>query len=330
MLDVRRLRVLKEVAEQGSFSAAADSLSYTQSAVSQQIAALEREAGTPLVERNARGVRLTESGRALVAHSEVILERLSAAEAELEAIAGLRGGRLRLASFATAGATLVPLAIARFSAAHPGVELSLVEAEPEDALPRVKSGELDIGLAFNYPTQAGSLYGALTDDLESVYLLDDPMSVALAPDHPFAARKSIRLSELSAERWIQCGAADSCGIVQWTACQRAGFTPHVLFETNDYNVAQGLVASGVAIALVPELALSNLREDIVIRPLAGRERPVRHIVAVVREGPHRSAASTAMLDILRRVASEYTRPGAAALTPAGRPADPRVAAARAG
>src|SRR5919197_2895512 len=118
MLDVRRLRVLREVAAQGSFSAAAEALSYTQSAVSQQIAALEREAGTTLVERGARGIRLTDAGLALVEHADGILARLAAAESELEAIAGLRGGRLRLASFATAGAALVPLAIAHFSRRH--------------------------------------------------------------------------------------------------------------------------------------------------------------------------------------------------------------------
>src|SRR5919108_4564114 len=148
MLDVRRMRVLREVARRGSFSAAADALAYTQSAVSQQIAALEREAGTRLVERGARGVRLTDAGRALVEHADGILARLTAAEEELEAIAGLRGGRVRLASFPTAGATLVPLAIAEFSQRHPGVELSLVEAEPEDAIPQLKSGQLDVALTF--------------------------------------------------------------------------------------------------------------------------------------------------------------------------------------
>src|SRR5918992_1839096 len=125
MLDVKRLRVLKEVAAQGSFSAAAESLAYTQSAVSQQIAALEREAGTMLVERGARGIRLTEAGEALVRHADAIFARLAEAEAELDAIAGLRGGRLRLASFETAGATLVPLAVASFRASHPAVELTL-------------------------------------------------------------------------------------------------------------------------------------------------------------------------------------------------------------
>src|SRR4051794_1772422 len=125
MLDVKRMRILKEVADKGSFSAAAESLSYTQSAVSQQIAALEKEAGAQLVRRGARGISLTEAGEALVKHADAILTRLADAEAELEAIRGLRGGRLRLATFATAGATLVPLAVATFRQRHPDVELAV-------------------------------------------------------------------------------------------------------------------------------------------------------------------------------------------------------------
>src|ERR687884_1388405 len=143
MLDVRRMRVLREVAVRGSFSAAAEALSFTQSAISQQIAALEREAGCTLVQRNARGIRLTEAGEALVRHADAILARLSEAEAELEAIAGLRGGRLRMAAFESAGATLMPLAIARFRRRHPAVELSLSLGETEDTEPQLKSGELD-------------------------------------------------------------------------------------------------------------------------------------------------------------------------------------------
>src|ERR687886_1841272 len=129
MLDVRRMRVLREVAAQSSFSAAAQKLGYTQSAVSQQVAALERETGSVLIERNPRGIRLTDAGEALVRHADKILARLAEAEAELEAIAGPRGGRLRLASFPTAGATLVPRAIAEFANRHPAVQLSLAEGE---------------------------------------------------------------------------------------------------------------------------------------------------------------------------------------------------------
>src|SRR4051795_7663829 len=177
MLDVRRLRVLKEVAEQGSFSAAAESLAYTQSAVSQQIAALEREAGTTLVDRGPRGIRLTDAGRALVTHTDDILARLGAAEAELEAIAGLRGGRVRLAAFPTAGATIIPLAVKAFIAQHPAVELKLFEREPEDAIPMLKAGDLDIAMSIGYPG-VGTAHNP-TDGIEEVGLFDDPMYLAM-------------------------------------------------------------------------------------------------------------------------------------------------------
>jgi DNA-binding transcriptional LysR family regulator len=305
MLDVRRLIVLKAVAEHGSFSAAADALSYTQSAVSQQVAALERETGTTLVQRGARGVRLTEAGEALTTHADAILGRLQAAEAELEAIAGLRGGRLRLASFPTAGATLVPLAIAEFTRRHPGVELTLVEAEAEDSLPRLKLGELDVALAFEYGNVLPLSQERLMDGLDTVHLLDDPMSVALPRRHPLARKRTVRMADLSAERWIRCDVKGICGAVTVAACERAGFHPELAFQTNDYNVAQGLVAAGVAISLIPELALSNLRDDVVIRPLPPGERPVRRVVAATLPAAQRSAATAAMLEVLEWAAAEY-------------------------
>ena len=304
MLDVKRLRVLREVAAQGSFSAAADALSYTQSAVSQQIAALEREAGATLVERSARGVRLTDAGDALVEHSEAILARLAAAEDELEAIAGLRGGRMRLASFPTAGAVLVPIAIAAFSRQHPGVELSLVEAEPEDAIPRLKAGDLDVALTFEYDALPASHYADAKQDVESVHLLDDPMYVALSRDHPLARKRRLRLADLAAEAWIQGDCQGLCGKMHIAACESAGFEPRVGFETDDYNVVQGLVAAGVAISLIPELALTNLRDDIVIRSL-GREAPMRRVCATARAEGYRSPATAAMLEVLGDAAEEY-------------------------
>lgn len=150
MLNVNRLRVLKEVAYRGSISEAADALSYSQSAVSQQIAALEGEAGLTLLERHPRGVSLTAAGQTLVGHAEGILAELERAEAALAAIAGLRGGRLRMASFPTAGATLMPLAIARFRDVYPDIELTLAEGEPEDVAPRLRAGELDLALLFEF------------------------------------------------------------------------------------------------------------------------------------------------------------------------------------
>src|SRR5713226_483459 len=173
MLNVSRLRVLKEVAYRGSVSGAADALSYTQSAISQQIATLEAEAGMALLERHPRGVSLTAAGQTLLGHAEGILARLEAADAALAAIVGLRGGRLRMASFPTAGATLMPFAIATFRAAHPEVELSLAEGEPQEIAPRLLAGEFDLALLFEFR----GVNESLGDGLESVELLEDPMRV---------------------------------------------------------------------------------------------------------------------------------------------------------
>src|SRR3954454_4411939 len=165
MLNVQRLRVLREVIAQGSFSEAASALNYTQSAVSQAIATLEAEAGMPLLERDRRGVRSTTAGERLNEHSIRILTQLDAAEAELGAIAGLRGGELRMASFPTAGATLMPLAIADFRSAHPDVSLSLIEGEPEGIAPRLRDGEFDLALLFDFEGTAGYGPGVTTTPL---------------------------------------------------------------------------------------------------------------------------------------------------------------------
>src|ERR671933_1675134 len=153
MLDVRRLRVLREVAQRGSFSAAAEALSFTQSAVSQQVAALERESGAKLVERGPRGIRLTDAGRALVEHADAIIARLDDAEQELAAIAGLKGGRLRVASFQSAGATLVPRALAEFHRRYPKVELSATTAELNEAHELLRAGEVDVALVMDFAAQ---------------------------------------------------------------------------------------------------------------------------------------------------------------------------------
>src|SRR3984957_18971004 len=157
MLNVARLKVLKEVAYRGSLSSAAEALSYTQSAISQQIAALEAETGMALLERHPRGVSLTAAGQTLVGHAEGILARLDTAEAALSASAGRRGGRRRMASFPTAGATLMPVASANFRATYPDVELTLSEGEPEEIAPRLRAGELDLALLFEFDQETSAL-----------------------------------------------------------------------------------------------------------------------------------------------------------------------------
>ncbi|HEY1276262.1 MAG TPA: LysR family transcriptional regulator [Thermoleophilaceae bacterium] len=312
MLDVKQLRVLKEVAAQGSFSAAAEALNYTQPAISQQIAALERKAGAPLVDRTSRGVYLTEAGRALVEHADAVLTRLAAAEAELEAMAGVRGGQVRLASFPTAGASVMPPAVALFSVRHPGVELSLVEAEPEESSQMLKAGELELALVFEYRDFAQPEFERLYDGIELRQLLIDPMYVALARDHPCARKQRLRLADLAGDTWIQNDCSGACGRMHLSACQAAGFDPRIGFESDDYNVVQGLVAAGVGVSLLPALALTNLREDIVVRSL-GRGAPARRIAAATVAGRYRSPATEAMLDILDEVAGRFELPSGAAL-----------------
>jgi DNA-binding transcriptional LysR family regulator len=300
MLDVKRLRVLREVAARGSFSAAAESLAYTQSAVSQQIAALEREAGTVLVDRNARGVRLTEAGRALVRHADVILARLADAEAELDAIAGVRGGRLRMVSFPTAGATLAPRAIGLFRERFPGVEVTLAPREPHEGLECLKTGECDIALTV----EAG--FRRIDDKaIECHHLLDDPMYVCLPAGHPVAQKRRISLGDLATDAWITSvpGTCPDSAILE-RACQAAGFEPRVAFQSDDYVAIQGFIAAGVGVCLIPDLALVAVRDDVVVRPLQGRA-PVRRIIAATLAGGFQSPAAIAMLEILAEVGAEF-------------------------
>lgn len=299
MLNVGRLQTFVEVARQGSLSAAALELAYTQSAVSQQIAALEAEAGVALLDRHARGVRLTGAGQALLTHAEGVIARLDAAEADLAAIAGLRGGQLRAASFPTAGATLMPLAIATFRTRHPDVELTLVEGEPEQIAPRVAAGELDLALLFEFAEAPERQEG-----LDRLELLHDPMYLALPGGHRLTHRRRLRLEDLRGEAWIQTSRQSACARHVVHSCLAAGFTPNVSFESDDYQTIQGLVAAGVGVALIPELALSSVRQDIAIRALHPRP-PGRGVVAATPLGARRAPAATAMLEILEQIASRY-------------------------
>jgi DNA-binding transcriptional LysR family regulator len=302
MLDVRRLRVLREVATQGSFSAAADALHFTQSAVSQQIAALEREAGMPLVDRNARGVRLTHAGEALVRHTDVILARLADAEAELEAIAGLRGGRVRLASFPSAGATIAPAAIARYRERHPSVDISLVMAEPPEGADKLRSGDVDVALLIDTPWECAT--GA--DGLERRHLLDDPMYVCLPRAHAKSSKARLRLEDLAGEAWL-LGTTGTCpdASIFLRACERAGFEPQIAFHSDDYLAIQGFVAAGMGVSFIPDLALVTVRDDVVIRELTPRA-PSRRIVAASLAGGYCSPATAAMIEILEEVGSDFS------------------------
>jgi DNA-binding transcriptional LysR family regulator len=294
MLDVRRLRVLCAVADHPTLSAAADALSYTPSAVSQQIVALEREIGVRVLHRGPRGVRLTAAGQLLVEQARPILSGLQAAEAAVTALDGLSRGRLALASFATAGATILPRAIAGFRARHPEVTITLTQADPHAAMARLRAGKVDLILTADAEESP--------DGVEVVTLLEDPLHAVLPGAHPLAGREQLALEELASETWVDTPTgSDARRLLLW-ACGRAGFIPRVAFESDEYLTIQQLVAAGVGVALVPGLARrSSSAPGTTAVPLASPV--VRRVMAAVHPPEFRAAAAGAMLEILREVAA---------------------------
>jgi DNA-binding transcriptional LysR family regulator len=298
MLDVRRLHVLLEVARHGSISGAAAAMNFSPSALSQQIFALEREVGMRVLERDPRGVALTEAGEILVRHTEAVVAQLAVAKSELDALAGVDIGTLRMGWFSTAGAVLVPQAINAFLHQHPGVTLQLTEADPDDCVALLRVRELELALLYRF-----ELEPPLPNDIHQVALLEDPTYVALPLGHRLADRDEIRLPELAEERWIQGVRKGPTVAVLPQACRRAGFEPVIAFQTDDHLAVQGFVAAGVGIALVPEITLPAVRSDIVVRPIAGVDLR-REVRAAVAPSEYRSPSAEAMLAVLQEVCQQ--------------------------
>ncbi|WP_037609748.1 LysR family transcriptional regulator [Streptacidiphilus rugosus] len=298
MIEARHLRVLRAVARQGSFSAAARELGLTQPAISQQMKALEKSVGTPLVVRVGRGVALSEAGEVLAGHAAGILAGLTAAEDELAGIAGLRAGRVRLVSFPTASATLVPAAVAALRAERPGVKVSLTEAEPPDSVGMLRAAECEVVLAFRYPRAAGaSTEPEDWSDLAVTHLRRDPL-VALVPEgHALAGQAEAGdLAVLADEPWI--AGCPQCRGHLVDLCEAAGFTPRIDFATDDYPAVLGLVAAGLGVAVLPELALAATRTDgVAVVPLAAGV--AREIVALTLPDLGRVPAVALMLEKLK-------------------------------
>ncbi len=226
MLSPQRLAVFREVAERGSFTAAADALSYTQSAISQQISALERETGAILIERARKRVRLTQAGELLLDHADAILGRIASAEQELSAYVHARSGRLRLAAFESAGAALVPAAVETFYERYPGIELKVVQMEPEEACARLERRQLDLAVVYDLEPATR----ALGNELALTYLFDDRYTAVISKQHRLAGKRTVALRELAGEVWINTTERDLCHEVILGACRAAGFEPNVAFE----------------------------------------------------------------------------------------------------
>jgi DNA-binding transcriptional LysR family regulator len=302
MDNLRLLKVLREVALRGSFSAAAEALSYSQPAVSQQIARLEAQAGVKLLERQPKGIKLTPAGEALVRHTERILGQLAEAQAELSEIASSARGRLRIGSFATAAGTIVPVAVSAFRRLRPGVHVDLQLMDPPVSIPALRRGDIDLAISEEGGFEADPDLSGLGVER----LMDDVLYAALPVDHPLATRRAISLTDLTHEDWMLVGLQGTCSHsnIVLRACEQAGFEPRIAYTSDDYFAIQGLVASGMGVALVPGLALASSRDDVAVRPLRGRP-PYRRIGAVFNG--EAGGPLGVMLDCLRDAVDEYKR-----------------------
>lgn len=306
MVDPRRVLLFRTVARAGSLSAAARSLAMTQSAVSQQLRHLEREAGSPLLVRGPRGVTLTEAGTMLLARADAVASQLHMAGEELSSVADLRVGRVRLVAFPSAAAVLVPGALQELRARSPGLEVTMVEAEPPEAWASVRAGETDVALVFGYD-------GPPPDDGELVWipLAVEPLHLVLPPGHPGAgSRRST--TWLADEAWI--AGCERCRQHLVDRCRDAGFEPRLTHESDDYVVVQNLVARGLGVTVLPRLALQAFRHpDVVVRPW--EQFGERHVGIVHRPGATDVPATRALVEQLVSAARGLTSYAAGRLAP---------------
>jgi DNA-binding transcriptional LysR family regulator len=295
VLEVRRLQIFAAVAERGSFTAAAEALYMTHSAVSQQMALLERQLGVPLMVRGPRGVELTEPGRLLAERSTGLLGTISTIEREMRDLKA-RHTSVRLGAFPTAGADLIPRVLREYQLRYPKTKVVLRSAHAADMAAELREGSIHLGLIWDYDFLPRTIPG----DIELLHLVDDPLFVLVPADHPLAGESEVDLVEFAGEDWVIRGHNPPYDEAFTTMCRLAGFEPRIGFVTEDYLSAQGLVAAGIGISAAPRLALVAQHPEVVAVPIAG-DAPHRRIGAVRLRAavPHEPADQ--MLEVLREV-----------------------------
>ena len=300
-LSLNGLRVLREVAARGSFTAAATSLGYTQSAVSRQIAALESGAGTPLFERGARGVRPTEAGAALLRRAATVLDEVEGAERELEGFSAGETGRLRIGAFPTAVAALIPRAVSRFRDQRPGVEIALREGGSRSQLRRVSSGSADLAVV-------GVLPGSRLPRDRSIrleHVADDPLLLAVGRGHRLAGRRTVDIDDLDGETWIAASPkADDMMLGAW---QWADWKPRVGFVVREWTAKLGLVAADLGVTVVPGLAADAVRDDVALVRLRGARTASREVFVATRARVEPTPAVNSFAEQLHDAADELRR-----------------------
>jgi DNA-binding transcriptional LysR family regulator len=299
-LDAHRLAVLREVARAGSFAGAAAALHHTPSAVSQQIAALERGSGLALVERSTRGVTLTDAGRVLLATADAIHAELQLAAQRLRALNADGPQALTVVTFPSAGEPLLAPALSAVTAVGDPIEITVIEAEPDEALAAVRDGRADLALVYHFhTTQVPPAWPAAAGLGTYIPLVADPLRLLVPAGHPLAGRRAVSLAEFAGERWIQ-GWGDTGDVTDMLAAL-SGFRPHVACRSSDYRFMCALVGAGVGVALVPSLALTGSPQ---VRDLRITPEPTRHIGAYLPRRHQPNPAAERLLAALRTRAHE--------------------------
>ncbi|WP_461156066.1 LysR family transcriptional regulator [Saccharopolyspora tripterygii] len=302
VLDVRRVLLLVEAAERGSLTAAAEALAITPSAASQQMSRLESEVGQPLLHRQPRGVRLTDAGAALAERGRSIRRELRAAQADLDSLITLDRGTLRLGSFPTASASLLPLALTRFSRKHPGLRATVHSALLADLLELLHTGEIELAMLWDYE------WNRIQDPALAIdHLLDDPTVLVVPANSELLDEPSIGLADLADHQWIIRADNHPVAEVLRRSCRLAGFEPMISYESQDYQEAQAMVAAGLGIAIAPRLALTNRRNDVRLLHFATDvPAPTRRILLARMAYRDPTPATTAMTEILHAVSQRFT------------------------
>jgi DNA-binding transcriptional LysR family regulator len=298
MLDVHRLRLLRELSRQGTIAATARVSSLTPSAVSQQLAVLQREAGTPLYFRDGRRLVLTEAALLLVEHTEQVLAELERAQADLAALTSTVRGVLRLAAFPTAARALAADAIARCRAEHPDLRVRLSEQQTPDAVDAVRGGRIDLALVYEY-----NLLPAVREPAVEVEpLLTEPLLLALPPG-TVGGDGPLELASLADQPWVAASQDDAMHEMLARACAAAGFAPRLDFTSSDYTVIFALVRAGLGVSIVPRLALESMSAEIELREVSDLEL-TRTVSVAVRTGSRRTPQIAALVEALHEVTAE--------------------------
>jgi DNA-binding transcriptional LysR family regulator len=301
MLELRRLRLLRELNERGTIAAVADALQFTPSAVSQQLAILERESGVRLLERAGRGVRLTDAALVLAEHAEALLERAAVAEADLAAAAGAVAGRARIAGFESVALRLALPAIRALRRDAPRLRCELLELEPEEALPALALGDVDLVLGDEWQHQPR----LLPDGVERHELTTDRVRIVLPARHPAVRRhaEAVPLAELAGDAWTTGHAGLGWDeMIRRTCRDLGGFEPDVHHRTNDAGISLEIIAQGLAVGMLPDLALPARLPGIRLRDIAGAELS-RAIFAATRATDAARPSTQAVLAAVRAAAT---------------------------